>query len=161
MSLAELFYARQAARGLGRFLARRRPRRARRRPARLEPLEPRLLLSGVNPLDPRDPAGRLLLEPPVTRSVSAPAPGGSVTIDIDAGQRLTLVTDPDVGLRPSLTVLDPSNTPIASTTAGGLGQNAILQAVPIAAAGTYTVLVSGANGTTGEYSTRFLLDAVA
>src|SRR6185437_4046197 len=58
-----------------------------------------------------------------------------------------------------LDLRDPSNTLIATTTAGGANLTALLQNVPITPAGTYTITVSSSGATSGTYTLGVTLDA--
>lgn len=49
--------------------------------------------------------------------------------------------------------------PIATQTAVGAGDEAVILSVPVSTSGTYTVRVKGASSTTGSYSLRLILDA--
>ena len=58
-----------------------------------------------------------------------------------------------------ITLLDPTGTPVGSATAGQPGQ-VVLETAPITTAGTYSLVVSGDAGTTGNYSLQAILNAV-
>lgn len=62
-------------------------------------------------------------------------------------------------LRPRLEVYNAANALIGAGTAATAGQRVLLQSLPVAAAGVYTVRVSGADGTTGQYSLFAALNA--
>src|SRR5262249_60748099 len=54
---------------------------------------------------------------------------------------------------------NPASTVIGSASAAGAGQPALIQTAPAATGGTYTFTVSGAGGTTGNYSLQVILNA--
>jgi hypothetical protein len=162
MSLAQLFYAKNAARQ-ERKAPPRRPRRRkllrRRRPLLFEPLEPRLLLDAIPALIPRDPLASLIAEQTVAGDVATGAEIDDWTLAVDAGQRLTFVVTADAGLQPGVEARDPSGVSLGTAIAPGAGEDAILQTIEAAEAGTYTFLVSGLDESTGTYTGRVILNA--
>src|SRR5262249_58001928 len=61
--------------------------------------------------------------------------------------------------QPSVELRNPDSTVIGGATSAGAGQPALLQTAPAATGGTYTFTVSGAGGTTGNYSLQVILNA--
>ena len=57
-------------------------------------------------------------------------------------------------------MLDPSDNTIGTATAAAAGANVVLETVPITTAGTYSLVVSGSGGTTGNYTLQAILNAV-
>ncbi len=123
------------------------------RSLRLEDLESRWLLA----LD-TIPFGSLIERnamPQATISV-----GGEIdmsALQLDAGQKLSILAQASGGLAPMVSVTGPI---------GGLGsdgaavnQTALMQNLDISLAGTYTISVTGTGGTTGSYVLTTLINA--
>src|SRR5262249_39000476 len=90
------------------------------------------------------------------------APAGdtdSFTLDLDAGQTVTLLVTPGATLRPAVELRGPSGDVLGSASAAAAGQSALVQTVAAAKGGTYTVTVSGVGTTTGSYTARLILNA--
>jgi len=112
------------------------------------------------PLLAKNPRGSLVYDPGVSGTINFAGDTDNFTLAIDPGQTITVIATPtSPGLQPSVTLRDPSATVIGSATAGAAGQNALLQTVPAATAGTYTFTMSGAGGTTGNYTMQVILNA--
>ncbi len=112
------------------------------------------------PLSSEPPAGSLIYDPTATGIVSFAGDTDSFTLNIDPGQTITvLLTPTSAALQPTVQVLNPASAVIASATAAAAGQNALVQTVTAATGGTYTFSVSGAGGTVGNYTLRFVLNA--
>jgi len=107
------------------------------------------------------------LPPPSARVAKASASAGIVydgdvddfTVHLDAGQTLSVALAPIGGLLPSVVVRDPSGATIAAATAPGAGQQAVIQTVHAASAGTYTVSVGGAAHSLGFYDLQVYVNA--
>src|SRR5690606_36052222 len=84
----------------------------------------------------------------------------SFVLNLDAGQTLSFWADSVSALAPSIAVLEPGGGTIA-TIAAAAGQTALLNTVTVAAAGNYTLTVTGASGTTGAYTLDGFLNAFA
>ncbi len=110
------------------------------------------------PLSPKTPLGSLIYDPSVTGVINPLGDTDSFTIDVDAGQTITVLVTPGAGLQPTIDLVDPSNAPVGSVTAAASGVEALLQTVPATNAGTYTITVGGA-GTTGIYTVQVVLNA--
>jgi hypothetical protein len=81
------------------------------------------------------------------------------TVSLNAGENLSIVVHPtSSGLTPSVSLLSPSSSVLASASAGGAGQDAVIQTVPITVAGSYTIQVSGSGTTVGAFSVQALLN---
>ncbi|MCO6456304.1 MAG: pre-peptidase C-terminal domain-containing protein [Pirellulaceae bacterium] len=108
-----------------------------------------------------DPLGSLIYQGFEQRDIGLP-PGGtqSLELSLDANQTLTVVGQPDAGLRAMIEVLDPSSAVIGSGTAAVPGDTVLLQTVAVPAAGTYTVRVSGVGGSTGSIDLTGTLNAL-
>ncbi|MHC4179946.1 MAG: S8 family serine peptidase, partial [Planctomycetota bacterium] len=134
---------------------------AHRRRLKIELLEDRRLLA-VNPLplplQAEPPLGGLIYDSPVSADIGASGETDDFTIDLDDGQTVTVVVDPDTTLQPTIQLSDPGSTVIGTATAAAAGQQVVLQTIATTGAGTYTVTVGGA-GTAGAYTTQVILNA--
>ncbi len=129
---------------------------------KLEVLEDRRLLAVVPfpvPLEAVNPAGSLIYSSSVSGEVFSAAEDDRFAVDLDDGQTITVVVDPDATLQPAIEVLGPGDTLIGSAAAEGPGSDALLQAVPTVGAGTYTLKVGGVSDSTGTYSARLVLNS--
>jgi hypothetical protein len=111
------------------------------------------------PLLAKNPVGSLVYDPSISGNIGFAGDIDSFTLNVDPGQTLTAVVTGSGGLQPSVSLSDPSNNIIGSATAAAANQNALLQTVPATAAGTYTFALSGASGTTGNYTLQVILNA--
>jgi Bacterial pre-peptidase C-terminal domain/Bacterial Ig-like domain len=113
------------------------------------------------PLIAQKPLGSLVYDPSVTRTIAFGGDSDAFTISVDAGQTITVLATGSSGLQPQVQLLDPSNTVIGTATATAANQNALLQSVATSSSssGAYTILVSGAGGTTGLYALQLVLNA--
>src|SRR5262249_47924538 len=108
---------------------------------------------------PKSPLGSLIYDPSLTRTIAFAGDTDSFTVAVDPGQTIAvLVTPNSTGLQPTVELRDPSNAVVATATATGAGQPALLNPVRTTA-GTYTITVSGAGGTTGLYTVQVILNA--
>jgi outer membrane protein assembly factor BamB len=115
------------------------------------------------PLEAKQPLGSLIYDPSVSAAIGTAGDTDSFTIDLEDGQTVTVVVDPDATLVPTIELFDPSSSPIGSMNVtppiGVSGEDAVLQVVETIAAGTYTITIGGANGTTGTYTARVIVNA--
>jgi Bacterial pre-peptidase C-terminal domain len=111
-------------------------------------------------LSPRRPAGSLVYEATASGIVTPAGDSDSFTINVDAGQTITVIARPNTvtTLRPTITLLDPGGITIGTITAPAANQNAILQSVAANTSGLYTISISGAVSTIGNYSVQVLLN---
>ena len=80
------------------------------------------------------------------------------TLDIEAGQVLSVIVVPSAsGLRPAVQVTGPNVD--TSATASIAGGNAAINTISIVSSGTYTIAISGAASTVGQYTIRTALNA--
>jgi subtilisin family serine protease len=109
------------------------------------------------PLAPLAPLGSLIYDP-VFSGILTSGDTDSFTINVDAGQTITVLVTPSAGLRPAITLSGPLG---GSATANAAGEDAVLQTVgsPTFPGGTYTVAVSGVGGTAGTYTVEIFLNA--
>ncbi len=111
------------------------------------------------PLEAKAPLGSLIYDGVVTGSIAVAGDSDSFTIDLDDGQTVSLVVDPDATLQPTVELFDPAITSIGTTTAGAMGEDAVLQVVPTSGAGTYTLTVGSAADSVGSYTVQLILNA--
>ena len=95
------------------------------------------------------PSGSLIYNGSLNAVINPGSDSDSLTINLDAGQMLTVVAVPATTLRPTLTVTDPNGVGVGSVTASAAGNDAVIQTIPITTAGTYTITVGSAGGTSG------------
>lgn len=124
-------------------------------------MEPRLLLSGELHADPAlPPHGSLIHTSSVTAGFSTPGESDTYTIDLDAGQTLTLGLKPnDSSILGRIDVRDSGNNLLASVQATSPGDRVFLQTLPIGALDTYTIVATSIEGT-GEYDASFWLNSL-
>ncbi|MCK4602312.1 MAG: pre-peptidase C-terminal domain-containing protein, partial [Phycisphaerae bacterium] len=113
------------------------------------------------PLVAIQPTGSLVYEGTEMRVIGNTGDTDSFTLDIDADQTVTIILDPEATLHGSVALYDPSLTLMASISAGAVGEDAVIQTIPVGLAGTYTITVSGVGGTTGTYDLQAVLNAAA
>ena len=122
------------------------------------------------PLASKQPLGSLIYDPVVVGTID-PGDTDSFSISVDPGQTITVAVEPTSGtaaFQPTVW-LSRGSAILASSTAASAGETALLQTVatlgPLAKNGPkakqYIVTVSGANGTTGPYRTKIILNAAA
>jgi hypothetical protein len=110
------------------------------------------------PLTAKSPAGSLIYDPSVSGLISPSGDTDTYTINVDPGQTITVLVDPASTLQPTIELRDSGGTVLGTATAAADGQDAVLQTVPTAA-DTYSIVVSGAAGTTGLFSLDVTLNA--
>lgn len=81
------------------------------------------------------------------------------TIDLDAGQTLSVVIDRAVSLVPTLEVTGPLGTILGTAQAPEPGADAFVQNIAVDTAGTYTLGIGGAAGTSGTARVQVILNA--
>jgi hypothetical protein len=111
------------------------------------------------PLQPVNPLGSLVYQGATTGVL---APGGDTdtfSVNLNAGQTLTLDLVPGSSFQPIVTVLDPNNHQIGTVTGSAAGAEALLQTLPIAKSGVYEIIVQGNNQTFGLYNLQLFLNA--
>ena len=104
------------------------------------------------------PEGSLIHDRVINTRISAVGESDDYPIDLDAGQTISVAVSPVAGLHAVIELRDPSNALIGSASAAGAGLDALLQTVPAPVAGTYTISVKGAAGTTGKYQVQVALN---
>ena len=116
-------------------------------------------LTYPTPLLAKNPQGSLIYDPSVAGVISFAGDTDTFTLAIDPAQTVTAIVTGSAGLQPSVELRNPASTVIGSATAAAANQPALIQTVPAATGGTYTFRVSGAGGTTGNYSLQVILNA--
>ena len=111
------------------------------------------------PLQPVSPLGSLLYEGGITGDIG-PANTDTFLVDLDEDQTATLVVTGSNGLTPSITVLYPGLPLTITETAPGPNGSAVLQSLSTVSSGTYTIEITAADGTSGDYSLELLLNGV-
>jgi hypothetical protein len=111
------------------------------------------------PLLAKNPQGSLVYDPSVTGVIGFAGDADSFTLSIDPAQTVTAIVSGSGGLQASVELRNPDSTVIGSATAAAANQRTLLQTAPAATGGTYTFTVSGAGGTTGNYSLQVILNA--
>ena len=112
------------------------------------------------PLTPVAPLGSLAYTGTTSGAITKATDVDAFTIPLAAGQTLTVLGTPQPnGLWPTVSVVGPDGTTLASTTATGAGKTAIAQTVLATTAGTYTVTIGGAAVTIGTYSVAAYVNA--
>ncbi len=125
-----------------------------RRIATLERFEDRFLLAGDIFAN-----GTLIgLPVDVTDTVAIANEVDQFTIDLDGGQTISVRATASGGLAPAIEVLDPLNIVLDSSQANANG-TALLQTMSADLTGTYTVRVTGAANSTGNYGLAVLVNA--
>jgi hypothetical protein len=109
------------------------------------------------PLTPEAPLGSLVHDATVTNTISPVGDTDIFTLNLDAGQTLTVLVTPGGSLQPTIHLTGPSGNFSAPLTAPGM--DAVLQAVAITLPSVYTVTVGGAAGSSGLYTARVILNA--
>lgn len=115
--------------------------------------------STISGFQPVAPLGSLIYDPPINGSITVAAEVDTFVIDVDPGQTITVAMTTDAGLQGSLELLDPTATLVASQTASAAGGDVFIQTIGTSAGGTFTLNVSGAAATTGNYTFEVILNA--
>jgi hypothetical protein len=111
------------------------------------------------PLLAKNPQGSLIYDPSIAGNIGFAGDTDSFTLAVDPAQTITAIVTGSAGLQPSVELRNPDSTLIGSGAAAAAGQPALLQTAPAATGGTYTFTVSGAGGTTGNFSLQVILNA--
>ena len=111
------------------------------------------------PLEAAKPLGGLIYDSSTTGVIGLAGDLDSFALGVGPGQTITVVVVPEATLQPTIELYDPGDALIGSALSGGAGQDVVLQTVPAAAGGTYTVTVGGAAGSTGPYTVQVILNA--
>lgn len=104
---------------------------------------------------PAAPGALLQDHAPVSAAVDRPGGFGRFTVAAVPGDFVTLGVTPAESLRPKLELFGPDGDLLAQHVAPRAGAEALIAMWPAAAAGLYTVLVTGADGTTGAFTLAY------
>ena len=112
------------------------------------------------PLQPIQPAGSLIYAAQTSGIFNAISDTDEFTVDLDVGQTLTVILDPDAltNLQGQIEVFEPGNTSLAIATATAGGEKVLLQTAPVATAGTYRIDATSLAGT-GRYGIEVVTNA--
>ncbi|MHC5053532.1 MAG: FG-GAP-like repeat-containing protein [Planctomycetota bacterium] len=111
------------------------------------------------PLAPVPPLGGLVYDGSLPARISHVGDEDTLTLDVDAGQTITVVVDPGIGLQPEIEITDPTSASMGVATAAGSGQDAVFQTAGPTVDGTYTVRVATVTAPPGAYTVRVILNA--
>lgn len=111
------------------------------------------------PLAASEPMGSLVYEAAFAGSVGGAGDTDSFTLPIATGQAVSVLITPAGGLWPAVVVRDPAGAIIASATATAAGGNALLSMLAVSQAGTYTITVSSAGDSRGDYAGDVVVNA--
>ncbi|MEX0938585.1 MAG: Ig-like domain-containing protein [Pirellulales bacterium] len=107
------------------------------------------------------PLGSLVYRSEASPTFDASGHTHTFPVQLDAGQTVTLLADPQsAGLDVSLVLKDGSSAIVASSDSGGTGQDELIQLFETGAGGSYTVEVTSVAGT-GDYTAQMILNAAA
>jgi len=137
-----------------------------RRSLFIELLEDRRLLSVspfAVPLEVVEPLGSLVYDGAVEETIATVGEVDSFTIDLDDGQTVTLLVEPDntagATLQPTVELIDPDGATIGTAGSNAVGDAALLQTIATTGAGTYTLNIADTADALGDYSARLILNA--
>ncbi|MBX7103175.1 MAG: pre-peptidase C-terminal domain-containing protein [Gemmataceae bacterium] len=104
-------------------------------------------------------AGTLYYSGTASGNVQSASDTDAFTINLEAGQTVSVLLTGDAALRGSFNLAGPGgfNQTVSAASAGAIAQ---LQATPVTSAGLYTLTVSSLASTTGAYSARLDLNAL-
>ena len=113
------------------------------------------------PLMGKLPPGSLIYDPMVSGAFHIVGNVDAYTLDMDAGQSVTVVLTPlDGSIRGKVELFDPGATSVDSASAASAGDAVFLQGAPAATTGTYRIDLTSLAGT-GRYTVRVILNAAA
>ena len=113
------------------------------------------------PLFAINPLGSLIYTSP-SAAFGFISPGSDTddwTIDLDANQTISLRVLGLAGLTPTVELIGPNGTVFGSATGTGPNVPLLLQTVAASEAGTYTIRMGSAGGSTGIYDTSLMLNS--
>ncbi|MFV2068718.1 MAG: DNRLRE domain-containing protein, partial [Pirellulales bacterium] len=128
----------------------------------LETLEARLLLTTdlfPVPFDALEPAGSLIYRSAVQADIGSVDEVDRWSVDLDDGQTIAVTIETDGFLRGAAELIDPAGAVLGRATTSSPGEAGHIGAVATTSAGTYTVEVTGLDGSTGGYAVDLVLNA--
>jgi hypothetical protein len=114
------------------------------------------------PLVAQAPLGSTIYETSATGYIGSKTDSDTFTLSVNPDQTIAVVVTPSDGIfQPSVRLIDPTSQILDIETAISGGFAAVVEATPTdnVAAGTYSIRISGAAGTTGFYSVQVILNA--
>ncbi|MEW5770788.1 MAG: pre-peptidase C-terminal domain-containing protein [Pseudomonadota bacterium] len=113
------------------------------------------------PLAAIQPTGSLIYDPAPTGLFHAAGDADDYTLEIEAGQVLTVILHTKPSVRGGVIVIGPDGvTQLGTGEASGLGEDALAQSIAIQTSGVYTIRALAVEGA-GEYQVQALLNAAA
>ncbi len=106
-----------------------------------------------------DPPGGLVHEATATGAVNHYNDTATYTVELDAGQTLTIAATPDADLAPRVMLINPAGAVVASSLSVARGQTALVQNAAVTGAGTYQVVVATDGASNGRFDLRVVLNA--
>ena len=126
------------------------------------PLEQRQLLT-VDPhmgvFMPSVPESEVIYEKIIVDSIDSAGQEDNFTIDLQAGQKVSVLADGDVALQPHIELLAPGGASLGADTAAAAAGQVGLKAISAPQTGTYSIVVTGAGDSVGGYGMKVLLNA--
>lgn len=124
-------------------------------------LEARQLLSTVDlsPFHQVGPNGSLVYASEIDESLDSVGEIDSFSAVLEIGQTISISIQPQVAVAPQVNLRDPSGIIIASVRSQEAGEASLIQNIPVAAAGEYTIEILDPDGGTGPYSGKVILNA--
>lgn len=108
------------------------------------------------------PLGGLIYSASTNGTIAFTGDTDSFTMAIDAGQTVTVLVTPTTTspntLQPTVSLFSPSSTLLGSAIAPASLQRALLQTIPAATSGIYTVTVGGVGTSVGLYTVQLILN---
>ncbi len=105
------------------------------------------------------PAGSLIYDPSVTGAINFTGDTDTYTLSLAANQNITLVLATDPSLIGAVQLVNSSGHIVASAVASSAGATVVLQTGQVATAGTYSLVVAGAQASQGNYTLSAILNA--
>ncbi len=106
------------------------------------------------------PLGDLIYQGSDTHVIVSPTNTITSTISLDPGQTLSVIVSASGGtLQPTVTLLAPNGSTIATASASAPGQPAVINTGAATAGGKYKIEVSGVSGSVGLYTIQLVLNA--
>ena len=128
--------------------------------AGFEPLEERRLLAPLGGgFCENFLPGSLIHNSSIGGEITSAIDEDTFVVELDQYQTLTAVVGGDEMFRPQVTINGPDGLPIGGGYADAPGDKAVAQTVAIQSAGSYTIHVSGMQGSTGLYDVQLTLNA--
>ncbi|MHC4201938.1 MAG: hypothetical protein ACYSU0_18270 [Planctomycetota bacterium] len=112
------------------------------------------------PLAAKLPPGSLIYDPSVQGTITPDTDTDSFTLEVDAGQTITVVVDSSLPLQPEVELFHPTLGSMGVVQAATAGEDAVFQTAAATVTGMYTVDVQSAAGASaGAYTVQVILNA--